>query len=373
MTWEPISLAYAKAEPAQPPDLEDLLYRGKRHYVSGPPEVAKTLAFYALALAEVRRGGTAALFDFEMGLAGALRLLRDLGAGDDDLARLLYFEPETPATEASMAELAERWKPTLVVTDAAAGAYELQGLDDNKRSDCEKWSRIFVRPFWHRGVTTAVLDHVTKNAENRGRFAIGSERKIGSADVHFGFEVVTPLQRGGNGRIRVVTHRDRPGHLARPCAATLELASDPTTHAITWHFAPPTDEASVEDFWRPTVLMERISRYLDAQSDEVTRSAIYRSVRGKRDYLVTAIDYLVEDGYVTERGGNRGSRLMRLVKPFPDPSPRVPDPSPGAETTTRSPFPPSLERGTGDGSSVDATDDLDPGARLDALVERSAP
>jgi len=69
-----------------------------------------------------------------MGQWDARDRLRELGATDEDLERLLYIEPESPATKEIIAGLLD-WKPTLVIIDAAAGAYDLQGLDDNERAD----------------------------------------------------------------------------------------------------------------------------------------------------------------------------------------------------------------------------------------------
>src|SRR5205807_1588098 len=108
-----------------------------------------------------------------------------------------------------------------VIIDAAAGAYDLQGLDDNKRKDVEEFMALWIEPFRLREVATIVIDHVTKSRDGRGKFAIGSERKIGSADVHLGFETVQPVRRGADGLYRVLVHKDRLGHLHRPQAADL--------------------------------------------------------------------------------------------------------------------------------------------------------
>ena len=65
---------------------------------------------------------------------------------------------------------------------------------------------------------------------------IGSERKLGTVDVHLGFESVWPLHRGSDGHIKVVTHKDRPGFLPRPNAAEIVLESDPVSHRVSWTF-----------------------------------------------------------------------------------------------------------------------------------------
>jgi hypothetical protein len=146
------------------------------------------------------------------------------------------------------------------VIDAAAGAYHASGLDDYKRADAEAFAHTWIVPLWLLGITTAVLDHVVKSSEARGRYAIGSERKLGTVDVHLGFHAIKHLTRGGPGLIRIDTHKDRPGHLARPHAAELGLQSDPTTHRITWEFkaAGVTNMSDAGDNWRPTALMARV-------------------------------------------------------------------------------------------------------------------
>lgn len=350
MTWNPVNLAAVEQRPPIMPTLGalGLVYPGRRHVFSGPPESGKTIVAYIETLSVIRAGGRVVLIDLEMGPWDARDRLRDLGATDDELAAIHYIEPETPATTEIIAGLVAL-APDLVVIDAAAGAYELQNLDDNKRQDVETFARLYVRAFWSVGIATIVLDHVTKNTDGRGRFAIGSERKIGGADVHLGFEAVKAISRGHNGVLKVTTHKDRFGHLPRPVAATLRLASDPDTHAISWTLEASADDTE-DDGWKPTQLMEKVSRHLEQTPDPQSRSEITRSVRGKKAYVLSAIDHLVTDGYATATAGARGASLITSTHPFrvPDPFPPVPG---TAADITRSPFlPPTGGNGSGNGS-----------------------
>jgi hypothetical protein len=102
------------------------------------------------------------------------------------------YGADTPATPA-IAHLISL-EPGLVIVDAAAGAFDLEGYDDNSRKDVEKWAQRWVTPFWRAEIATIVLDHVTKNAETRGKYAIGSERKVGGADTG-----LRSHHRGGHG------------------------------------------------------------------------------------------------------------------------------------------------------------------------------
>lgn len=330
MSWEPIDLEHIGDRPAVTPTIGEvgLVYPGKRHVFSGPQESAKTLAAYAIALEEIRSGGEdnyVLLIDLEMGQWDARDRLCEMGATGEELAQILYVEPETPATEEIIFGFLG-YKLALVIVDAAAGAYDLQELDDNKRADAERFARIWVRPFWQRGIATIVLDHVVKNTDTRGKYAIGSERKVGGVDVHLGFECVTEFHRGGHGLYKIATHKDRAGWLPRPRAGELELRSDPVTHAITWTFRPPQETDHALDGFRPTTLMERVSRYLELQSGAVSQTAVEQAVTGKVKYLRVATDHLVREGYVTEASGPRGARLLLSVEAFREADP-VPTPS----------------------------------------------
>ena len=316
-TWQPRNLALLGERPQTRPTLGGigLAYPGKRHAFTGPQESAKTLAAYAAILGVAHERGAVAPIALQMGENHARDRLRDMGATDDDLGHVHYVEPDTEPTTNAIAHLVEL-HPDLVVIDAAAGAYSLTGLDDNKRADVELWTGVWVKPFWRAGIATIVIDHVVKNADGRGKYAIGSERKVGGIDVHLGFEAVLELNRGGRGLYRIVTHKDRPGYLPRPRAAELDVRSDPDTHALTWTFRPADDTGDGADNFRPTGLMERVSRHLEITGEPLSRSKLELAIKGKRDYVRQAIDALVRDGHADETTGARGARLVTLARPY---------------------------------------------------------
>lgn len=327
-SWTPTNLNTLPDKPPVQPTLGGIgiVYPGKRHVFSGAPESAKTLAGYAILIQVVRAPATAVLIDFEMGGYDARARLRELGATTDEISRIHYLEPEQPATPPRINNLI-KLAPSLVLIDAAAGAYDIQGLDDNQRKDVEKWASIYVRGFWRAGIATILIDHVVKNSENRGRFSIGSERKLGGADVHLGFETITPISRGTNGLYKIVTHKDRGGYLQRGALANLELVSHPDTHQISWTFKAA--EHTPEDApFRPTTLMERISHWLQLQTEPVPRKAVEDGVKGKSNQAKkTAIDVLVREGFATETTGPRGAKLVQHVRVYkhddPDCNPEI--------------------------------------------------
>lgn len=313
--WARIDLSDPEyAIPPKPPAILGLLYDEKRHVISGSPESAKTLIAYLAVLAALRQGRQVAILDFEMGPQSARRLLDDLGATLNELRAIYYVNPDEPPNDEYQAILEHGAK--LVLIDAAAGAYDATGLDDNARKDAEQFARQWILPLWKAGVATLLVDHVTKDAAARGKFTIGSERKVGQADVHISCDALKPLSRGGVGLVKITVHKDRPGFLQRPTAAVFELHSHPDTHAITWisRDPHPTDENTGE--FRPTVLMEKVSRFLAEQHSPVPRSTVEDSVKGKASALRQALDILTREGYITETAGAHSARLVHHERPY---------------------------------------------------------
>ena len=230
-------------------------------------------------------------------------------------------------------------------------------LDDNKRQDVEKFTRLFVRAFWQAGVATIVIDHVVKNNETRGKYAIGSERKVGGADVHLGFEVITPISRGKTGLYKIVTHKDRGGFLKRGTLANMRLDSDPATHQIVWEFEPP--EVQENGKWKPTKNMHRVSDHLEKYPEGSSFAQIETALGGNHDYVRQAIQALIDDGFAAETAGPRNSRIVTIITPYtetPPPRPTSPDLAPGGVIPPRPTSPPTtVGRGEVDAPPGDLT------------------
>jgi hypothetical protein len=317
-SWQPYYLSGIEDAPTVPPSLGfNLIYPGLRHTFSGPPESAKTLAAYAIALNMIRsQERDVILIDFEMGPRGAKRRWRDIGATDIELdQRILYLAPDAAASLERMLILVAL-NPIVVIIDAAAGAFDNEDLDDNSRKDAERWRKLYVDPFFDNDIATIVIDHVVKNTEARGKYTIGSERKTGGGEVHFGFDTIKPVRRGSTGIYKIINHRDREGHHARGHFYDLHATSDPLTHTINCEFRPieHTEDGAVQ---LPTELMQRVSHYLEAQEDDPsTRNQIILNVKGKAEYVGLAIDHLVNLKYAEEAPGPRNARLYTCLKPF---------------------------------------------------------
>jgi hypothetical protein len=348
-SWLPLNLAELDDTPPQPPTLGGfgIVYHGKRHVFSGPQESAKTLAAYAIGLETLRAipNRYIALIDFEMGRRSARTRLRELGATNPELARILYIEPEVPANIDRIALLVAM-QPQIVIIDAAAGAYALQGLDDNNRGDVERFTALYTNAFFQAGIATITLDHVVKNTETRGKYAIGSERKTGGVDVHLGFDTILPIKRGSTGLYKITTHKDRDGWHERGRLADLHLTSHPDTHQITWEWRQ-TEHLDDPNAWLPTIYMERVSKYLEQDGEPCSRNHLEDNVEGGTDYIRAALTHLERLGFITHTRGPRKAHLYTHNTPFTihnwenDPrnttSPHLASTSPQAESRTTSP------------------------------------
>lgn len=316
-SWTPQNLNHLPEHPPVPPQLgqTNLVYPGKRHVFSGPPESAKTLAAYCILIQTVRTGGTCILIDFEMGGYDARQRLRELGATPLEISQIAYIEPDEPATKPRITRLVAL-EPNLVVIDATAGVYSLEGLDDNKRGDVEKISGLYVRAFWQHNIATILIDHVVKDTETRGRYAIGSERKLGGADVHLGFDTITPISRGTTGRYKITTHKDRGGYLKRGHLADLHLNSNPETHAINWSFTEAVTTTDDQGQFRRTGYMERASIKLELADEPISIRELKRRVKGTGTYVDDAVETLVHEGYVELSSGPHNAKLLSSKRQY---------------------------------------------------------
>jgi hypothetical protein len=321
-SWRPVNLVDLDLEPPVKPTISDIGYPGARHHLSGEPESLKTWLVLVLCHAEILIGNIVTYLDFENGARSMLGRLRDLGLDDDQIrAQFVYLQPDEPIGASGvirddLEKLLVGLRPSVCVLDSMAGALALHDLDPNSARDVEKFSQSVIDPLRSQGAATFTLDHVTKNRDTRGRFATGSERKVGVTDVHLGIEALQTFGRGRTGRAKIVVHKDRLGWLPRPKCAELEIVSNADTHQIRYVLTPSEVDQDAPTF-RPTHLMEKVSRLLELYPGGLaSRNAVDQGVTGKAEYIRLSVDVLCTEGYVVEEDGPRGARLYRSVRPF---------------------------------------------------------
>jgi hypothetical protein len=277
-----------------------LLYRGEVHSFAGEPESGKSWAAAAECARLVLLGEPVLYLDFEDNPASVLARLLALGATPEAiLASFTYIRPDQPGQHATIAALAHG-DLVLVVIDGLSEAYVLMGLDPEKNVDAAKFLAMLPRPIAAAGAAVIQIDHVTKAREGRGRYAIGAQHKLAGIAVAYSFEVIKPFSRIQDGTIKIRVEKDRHGHVRGHAEAGVIAVAHVQPHddgervAIT--LGPP-DGSTVDDTFRPVVLMERVSRALEAHPG-LTKRAVRETVTGRAKYVDLALDLLVADGFI---------------------------------------------------------------------------
>lgn len=222
-TWQAVDLTDILDGTHRPPqpafltrtDGVRLLYPGMTHSIHGESESGKSLVVQHLAAGMVNDGHPVLYLDFESDPAQVVGRLRTFGATTEALAaRFAYVHPETgPGTTAAERDawrglLAQNW--ALVVIDGTTDAL----------GDVATWQRVLPNQLAKRtGAAVVAIDHVTKDREGRGRFALGAQAKLsGLSGAAYSCEVTRQLGDGLCGEVVLRVVKDRPGQV-RPHAS----------------------------------------------------------------------------------------------------------------------------------------------------------
>jgi len=300
-----------------------LLYPTKVHSLSGEPEAGKGWVAMHACAERMAAGKRVLYLDFEDSAATALERLRALGVPDEQIVGLFaYVAPDEPLPSGALDALLDP-APTLVVIDAVTEAMVLQGLSPLDNTEVAEWQTLLCKPCARVGAAVLVLDHVTKDREGRGRWAIGAQHKLAGVDVAYTVSVSEPLGRGRTGRLHLAVAKDRPGHV-RGFAADGRRAAEVVVRSdgqrVELLLGTADDDG---DGFRPTTLMERVSRALEAQSP-LTGDDVRTATGGRGKYVDQARNLLVAEGYARAETEGR-KRLYHSVIPYRESDGRRPE------------------------------------------------
>jgi hypothetical protein len=287
--------------------------------ISGEDDAGKTMLLLGISADEIRADHGVVWIDTDdMGPSMVLERLRGFGADDETIRRLFaYLRPEEAISDPARADvvaLIRERDARLLVNDAFNASLALHGHNPKATEEVEAfWQRV-VAPFCRADAAVVLPDHVVKEKEARGRYAYGSERKATGSDVHLGLRVIEPFGRGRRGKAKVTVHRDRIGFLEKPSPGVFVLDSDDETGHLSWRIE--ADRAADEDTFRPTKLMERVSRHLELVGEPQSRNQIAKDVKGSTEWIRAAIDVLCAEEFAVEFSGERGARMVKHIRPY---------------------------------------------------------
>ena len=382
-SWAPVDLGPildGTTEPVTPSLLPRsdgvcLVYPGLTHSFHGESESGKSLVLQIEAVRLLTVGERVLFVDFESDAASVVGRLLEFGATPDALrSRFVYLRPEVrPDTGRELAAwldvLTDRF--ALAIVDGVTDSLGIFGYSTKDNDDVTAWGRELPRRIAGRtGAAVVMVDHVTKDAESRGRFAIGGQAKLsGLTGAAYTVEVARPLGRGLRGVVVLRVGKDRPGYVrghAGPMRAhdrTQEVARviidstghDPVVTVEPWkgHDNDPDAPARV---WRPTAIMEALSRTLESAAEPLSFRALDERVKGKQEHKRSALAELDAAGFITITTGANRANMHTHATPYrqaDDPgsdayeSRDTPDPLTGAESAAHGCIPVSRPN-TGD-------------------------
>ncbi|MBK9180963.1 MAG: AAA family ATPase [Acidimicrobiales bacterium] len=291
-------------------DGTNLLYRGRVHWFMGESESCKSWAAMAGAAQVVAAGGRVLWVDFEDDERGVVARLYALGLTREQIAaHFVYVRPDEPLADRHglptgaavdlAGHLAQPWD--LVVIDGVTEAMVTEGLDLMSNADVARWMRALPRRFAEQGAAVVCIDHVTKSADTRGRYAIGGQHKLaGISGAAFRFDTVRPFARPvgsdpSTGTVTVHVTKDRPGHVRGAAvdgvAAVLDLTGWPDG-AVTVAVDPPGEVTA------DMAVVAKVLDYLSAY-DGSSKNAIEKGLGGNANAVRTALRWMVDRLWLT--------------------------------------------------------------------------
>jgi hypothetical protein len=193
------------------------LYPGMVHSIHGESESGKSLIMLAECIRLISRNEDVLYLDFDSDDASVVARLLDFGADPQLIDKHFDYrhpeiKPRAKAERQAWADLVSR-PYALAVIDGVTDALGVFGYSTKDNDDVSRWIREVPKLIAARtGAAVVLIDHVTKDAGTRGRFAIGGQAKMaGLTGAAYTAEVTAPLGRGLRGEVVLRIGKDLPG------------------------------------------------------------------------------------------------------------------------------------------------------------------
>lgn len=329
-TWSPVDLAAIRAAGTDRPRPtimtttagHSLLYRGRTHSISGESTTGKTWITLGALCQQIAQGIPVTYVDFEDRADTLVARLHDMGADPNTVDTLVrYISPERALDAAGWVHVERAVKDCdLVILDGVTEAMTMHGWSLLDNEDIAKWAAALPRRIATIGPAVIEIDHVVKDKEARGRYALGGAHKLnGITGCAYSVLPVRSFAIGEPGSSRIVVAKDRHGGVGPVghTAAEFHVRPDTSRHreAMTWEISPNQTTFSSTGTKRLTGYMERVSRAIESH-DGVNKNGLWSVVKGDKKYVDQALESLIAEGHVrTEDGPNRQVHHY-IVSPF---------------------------------------------------------
>lgn len=324
-SWKPVSLSDYYDGLFQAPvatilqrnDGAGLIYAGRVHSFYGESESGKSW-LAQIATAELLKNDKKVIYiDFESDALDVVGRMKALGVSRANLLQYLtYIRPEgaREADDPYWEAILSKDSATLVVIDGVTESLTMWGGETKDNDTITRWMRVFPRTVAQSsGAAVVLIDHITKNAETRGRFAIGGQAKLATIDgAAFLVEPIEGLAPGKIGTLTVRVTKDRPGFVRKSAGMyrksdrTQEAAVvviDSTKAQMQYIISPPTDEEELKANMEIAKKRELID-YVHTHPG-CSRRDLFAAIKGDDKTKKDRCDQLLREDYLENRGNER--------------------------------------------------------------------
>jgi len=358
-----ISGNYTRIEPTilRRSDGNCLLYAGKLHWVSAPPEALKSFAMLLASVQEMQAGRPVAYVDYEDDASTICERLYKVAVGQqldnaeelamtwvagplyadgsrDESKALFHYIAAGRAFDLKMRSLllkAIKKGAQLITIDGCATALAYANLNENDNSDVNKWIST-LWPLTNAGAAVVVIDHVVKNTQpGSGAFGARSPRGAGSklsavSGAALMFSVLDAPSAFSDGKIEITIAKDRPGRIRVQKRSGKRLAgvlmSAPMSDGregimLTIHAAEEVSQMAEQKRF-DLVCAEHISKIVK-ELGPISKTEIRKVLKERADAkgtsgfrtetTVAAMKFLGDNGYVRMEKNERQEMLLSLI------------------------------------------------------------
>ena len=294
-----------------------LIYPGKVHSFYGESESGKSW-IAQIATAELLKIDRKVIYiDFESDPIDIVNRLKVLGVSRANLLQYFsYIRPDGPrdVIDPYWQDILEPSRSDLVIIDGVTEALTMWGGQTKDNDEITRWMRVFPRTVAKAsGAAVVLIDHITKNAETRGRFAIGGQSKLATIDgAAYLCEPIELLAPGKIGTISLRVTKDRIGDVRRKAGAQkgkdrMQEAAiftiDSTRPQMEYVIGVPLREDEA-DANREFKKLKEVAEFIHNNPGS-TRRMVQDGVAGSKESIGGIIGDLVAGGWIENKGNER--------------------------------------------------------------------